>query len=545
MARKLSRFQRGLIPLVTVPVAWICVASACADGDLNRSAPPILVQNPFAATNQPSVDVEPTPQPQRRAIIYQNPFATENVAPPVESRLTGPRSRWRRPALPSPAPPLQTAIISANPIDTVHVPWDQLPPGEVLRDRAEPRNFVVNGSDAAGFPDPHEPNLFAPAELSQPALVSVSAETAQLLPPIGQVSFDQPPVNDPLGSAASNVLHVAPVRGHMSSFVISDYADSAEGWLAQARQAAQTALSADDLSIVVDSCRRGLDARPSAELSSELRRLAAWGHNRRGELLIEAGLESEATNDFESAISLDSTCSLAIHNRAVTLAEQNDFATALRDFNRVIELNPGLAVAYRNRAELLAALGQLKEAMSDYNRAIEAMPDDAELYRARGHALQRLGDFEGAKADLNRLMQLAPRDPHSFTQRGNFAAERGNFEEALVDFRQAQSIDPNSAEAHRSLAWLLATCPDERYRNSDLALKAAQLAAKLSPPEDYLALDTLAAANACARRFGQAAELQCRAIAAAPADAAGPLRQRLALYQRNQPYRNGAASAAR
>src|SRR5207302_9569176 len=103
---------------------------------------------------------------------------------------------------------------------------------------------------------------------------------------------------------------------------------------------------------------------PDNKLSTSLRRLAAWAHNRRGELESDAGRNDESLNDFQVAISLDPNCSLAIHNRAVTLAQQNQFAASLRDFNRVIELNPGLAVAYRNRAELLAALGRMEEAVA-------------------------------------------------------------------------------------------------------------------------------------------------------------------------------------
>ena len=91
--------------------------------------------------------------------------------------------------------------------------------------------------------------------------------------------------------------------------------------------------------------------------SSSLRKLAAWAHNRRGELSADAQRPDEAIHDFQVAISLDPTCSLAIHNRAVSLAQRNQYAAALRDFNRVIELNPGLAVAYRNRAELQCCAG--------------------------------------------------------------------------------------------------------------------------------------------------------------------------------------------
>ena len=165
--------------------------------------------------------------------------------------------------------------------------------------------------------------------------------------------------------------------------VISDEGESSKDWLAQSQRLAQSAESIEDLSAIVNLCQRGLAERPAAELAAPLRRMAAWAHNRRGEMLIDCHRQEEAIRDFQVAISMDPNCSLAIHNRAVTLAQQNQPAAALRDFNRVIELNPGLAIAYRNRAELLASLGRNEEALADYTRAIEGLPDNAELYCAR------------------------------------------------------------------------------------------------------------------------------------------------------------------
>jgi tetratricopeptide (TPR) repeat protein len=278
-------------------------------------------------------------------------------------------------------------------------------------------------------------------------------------------------------------------------------------------------------------------------MASALRRLAAWAHNRRGELLVDQGRQAEATRDFQIAISLDPQCSLAIHNRAVTLAQQNEAAGALRDFNRVIELNPGLALAYRNRAELLASLGRVDEAVRDYDQAIEGLPDNAELYRARAAAWQRLGDHNRALADLDRAIQLAPDHPDAFSQRGNILAEQGNFDQAFGDFRRALAIDADWAEAYRSLAWLQATCPNPRYRDPEQAIATAEQARRLSGPKDCFVLEALAAAHASAGAFEEAVEFQEQAIAVAPPEFAEPLRQRLNLYQQRQPYINEPATA--
>ena len=124
-----------------------------------------------------------------------------------------------------------------------------------------------------------------------------------------------------------------------------------------------------------------------------MRRLAAWAHNRRGELRNDGSEQKDALADFQAAIALDPTSWAALHNRGVTLAEQGQSAAALRDFNRVLELNPGLSLAYRNRAELLASIGRMGEAVRDYSQAIEKSPDDADLFPCTGLRLAALRRF--------------------------------------------------------------------------------------------------------------------------------------------------------
>jgi tetratricopeptide (TPR) repeat protein len=224
------------------------------------------------------------------------------------------------------------------------------------------------------------------------------------------------------------------------------------------------------------------------------------------------------------------------------LAQQGQSAAALRDFNRSLVLNPGLAVASRNRAELLASLGRMNEAVRDYTSALEQLPQDAELYNARGYAWQRLGDYQRALADFDESISLAPDRPDAYTQRGNVLSERGEFDQAVSNFQQALRMDPEWADAHRSLAWLLATCPNPRFRDEAQALAAARQAVQLAPQGDSFALDALAAAHANAGQFDEAIRVQEAAIARTPPDMAEPLKERLALYQQGQPYRSGPAA---
>jgi tetratricopeptide (TPR) repeat protein len=549
MARKPSQLVWTAAPLAAAIVLSI-TALVFAQDEIKVTAPKSDFENPFLATGTKPAIVAEEPQSARRdPTTYQNPFANMSKAPPIDPTLRpGPVSRWQHPVVPrSAAAVTKSSVLSPAPRRTNEL-WDQLPPELRAPQREADPTAPLNA---------HDPLIRAAApQVAQP--VSVVSGEANELPrpnsfaePAGAASIESPPGNSPLKSpgriaSAFDLASNAPATTAetISPDLIANCADTPQGWLTQAQQAASSANSADELSTVIDLCDRGIRGNPPTAVLSSLRTLSAWAHNRRGESLADAQHTDDALKDFQVAIAMDANCSLALHNRGVTLAQRNQYAAALRDFNRVIELNPGLAVAYRNRAELLAVLGRSEEAIADYNRALASMPEDAALFRARAHAHQRLGNFSSATTDLARAIELAPRDPDSFTQRGNLAAEQGKFEQARDDFRHAIEIDPNWADACRSLAWLQATCPDRRFRDSEQALAMAEQAAKLSLPDDYLIFDTLAAAHASAGHFPQAVELEQKSIAAAPREASTSLEQRLAMYQQGKAISAGSAPSA-
>lgn len=582
MARKLSVVARR-ISSALIAGSFVFVADvALAQSEASSIDSPKVADNPFVKAQpqpisqtqvkpsalQTQTIAEPRQKTNRRSITYQNPFAAAAKSPPVDTSLRpGPISRWRRPNIPGENPTaIKSALLASPTGDHAARAWDQLPPAEVLRNRVASR---AKETDPTFFgrlmPAPNSVH-FTPTPLTQPSwLTEIDEQTAHetnQAPKVDATIFDVPlETAVAANQTAAAVIPTPPATELQRSeqvsrafamdgldtpattieepaILIPDPIESADGWLDQAQHMAQDAASLDELSAVIESCDRGLRSGADQKVSASLRRLNAWAHNRRGELLADSDRADDALTDFQAAISLDPNCSLAVHNRAVTFAEQNQFAAALRDFNRVIELNPGLAVAYRNRAELLAATGRAEEAISDYNQAIDSLPNDAQLYRDRAYAYQQIGDFAKSAIDFDRSIEINPNDADAITQRGNLAAEQGNFDEAVTDFRQAITKDPNWAEAYRSLAWLEATCPNPTFQNPQEAITAAERAAKLSPAADYLILDTLAAAHASAGRFDKATDLQRQALSCAPREMSGQLKHRFELYRMGHAFRN-------
>jgi tetratricopeptide (TPR) repeat protein len=571
MARKLSAITPRRLILAIAVGALLVAVQVSAESPVQVSEAANVIENPFVSSQsatqpepqaQPKSHVGSEPKmPRRLAANYQNPFAASAKAPPVDTSLRpGPVSRWRRPTLPGEEVSAVKSAVLARPHGEPDWPtWDMLPPAEDLRHRATAHGIESDPTFYSRLTASVGTIQFTPKPLTQPGWLTefdepIATDSDSI--PVDPALFDSPLVAIEAANQAAtqlaahadraglvaNAFAIDPIDAAPSAGVAlgvgADSVDTPAGWLEQAQNAAAKANSAEDLSAVIEMCDRGLRSSPDGKLTSSLRRLAAWAHNRRGEIRADADQPEDALRDFQAAIALDSSCSLAIHNRAVTFAQQNEFDAALRDFNRVIELNPGLAVAYRNRAELLAATDRIEEAIADYSQAIEGLPNDPHLYRGRGYAFQRLGQFSKALADYNRAIEMAPNDAEIFTMRGNLAAEQGDYRRAIKDFRRALSVDAASAEAHRSLAWLLATCPNSNYQNSEQAVAAAERAASLAA-NDYMILDTLAAALASAGEFERAIEIERQAIANAPPEMAAAFDERLALYQHGQAFRSG------
>jgi tetratricopeptide (TPR) repeat protein len=324
--------------------------------------------------------------------------------------------------------------------------------------------------------------------------------------------------------------------------------------VATAFEKSKAATTGEDYTQVIDLCNQGLKSSPNAATRSYLQTLSAWAYNRRGkDFSTQAGevsdeaeiarLEKLALADFEESVRRDPKKWQAIHNRGVSYALFGQFDKALNDFDRTLELNPKYANAWFNRGEIRYQRGQYDEAVRDYTQAIKLSPQDAMNYTARAHAQYQLEQYATAMADYNQAVKLAPENPLVYADRGDVYVNLGRWEDAARDYRQAVTLDENCGRAHVGAAWVMATCPDERYRDDVAALASAEKAIELGQT-DWRSYDTLAAAQASSGDFDGAAENIAKAIEAAPKDQTQRLNARAALYAKKEPYREATRTAS-
>ncbi|MBW3598190.1 MAG: tetratricopeptide repeat protein [Planctomycetes bacterium] len=328
--------------------------------------------------------------------------------------------------------------------------------------------------------------------------------------------------------------------------------DDARTAIQSVYEMSQSAETAEDYTKMIEESQRLLETGLSQQNSEYVRKLTAWAYNRRGEARAEeagkhaaegqteaaAGLDAQALEDFNAAIQLDASRWKAYHNRGVSYAMTGDYQKALPEFNHALRLRPTFANSWFNRGEIHYELGNYEQAVADYNNVIRANPEDAEAYTRRGHAYFKLGRYREALTDYSRALELKPDRALAHLNRGEACLALGLWDQAARDYRQAITLDGSLGRAYQGAAWLMAACPDQRYRYPDRAVNAAQKAIELAGDEaDYRYLDTLAAAQAAAGDFAKAQETIAAAIEQAPEDKVDDLTQRQTLYQQNQPYR--------
>jgi Flp pilus assembly protein TadD len=161
-----------------------------------------------------------------------------------------------------------------------------------------------------------------------------------------------------------------------------------------------------------------------------------------------------------------------------------------------------------------------------------------------GTILRESGEPQAAVIEFCRTIAIAPQSYGAYVNRGLAYQDLGKWEQALGDFQTAAQLNPENPVPWNNLAWLKATCPDERYRNGGEALSHAQKAHQLTG-ENFATLSTLAAAHAEAGDFAAAIQWQEKSISLAPQKIQASLQEKLELYKSNMPLREPAVRVGR
>ena len=308
----------------------------------------------------------------------------------------------------------------------------------------------------------------------------------------------------------------------------------------QLENAASTAQSHHALTRLLRRCDETLVTLEDPTLRQQAERVASWARHARGRLAMQGGNSKGALADLRAAVAANPKNTAALGDLAVALADAGENAVALETLDQLLAIEPQSTVGLQNRASLRLAAGDVELAVADCDAALAKVaadaPDRAAVLTTRGVAFHSLGRLREAAADFDEALRLDPKLSSAQTARGHVYAEAGYYEQAINDYRGALDADAESVEAYRSLAWVLATCPQQSLRSPQTAVEAAWRARRLQGAEDFLTLDASAAAHASAGEFAEAVRLQQRAVLIADSSASAEAQQRLRLYEHGKAY---------
>ena len=242
----------------------------------------------------------------------------------------------------------------------------------------------------------------------------------------------------------------------------------------------------------------------------------------RGNSWAEKKKYTKALKDYDQAIEIDPSFAQGYYARGYLWAEMGNISNAISDYTETIRLNPRYVSAYINRGNLLKKQGQATLALKDYTAVLALTPNDPGALRSRGYLLVTLERFDEAIIDYSRAIDIDPKHPHAFSWRAEAWYETENYEKAIHDCEKAIELQSVDSAPYNNLAWILATCPDAKYRDGERAVIMAKKALQMvqnSSTKDHLpdVYNTLAAAYAESHLFELAIQYQTKAILQAKA----------------------------
>jgi tetratricopeptide (TPR) repeat protein len=247
----------------------------------------------------------------------------------------------------------------------------------------------------------------------------------------------------------------------------------------------------------------------------------------------------KAIADNSEAIRLDPSYAMAYYNRGNAWRSEKQYVKAIADYTEAIRLDPKYVAAYRGRGMAWRDMKEYDKAIADYAEAIRVDPSYVAAYVCRGNVLDDMRQRGKAIADYSEAIRIDPEYAYAYYNRGIALDDNQEYDKAIADYSEAIRIDPKFALSYIGLAWLRATCPDQKFRDGQRAVELATKACELTEWKDANPVFTLAAAHAEAGDFAKAVEFQTKANAMYddPEDKKKG-EERLKLYQQKTPYRD-------
>lgn len=180
-----------------------------------------------------------------------------------------------------------------------------------------------------------------------------------------------------------------------------------------------------------------------------------WPRLLYGSALYWLGEPDKALTEFEEAMRLDPSNSMAFQLRGIVRARAGLYPEALADFLQAERFAPERSDVKMNAGSVYQALGNQAKAL-DYFRAAVASEPSNPLYRFQlGMFYSRSGRYEPAAAQFEKAVSLFPEYEDALLELAVLRERDGRLNEAVKLYRKALAIKPRDSVARFRLAWAL------------------------------------------------------------------------------------------
>src|SRR5262249_50651689 len=107
-------------------------------------------------------------------------------------------------------------------------------------------------------------------------------------------------------------------------------------------------------------------------------------------------------------------------------------------------------------------------------------PADVAGYLRRGGYHAERKQMSAALRDFDSALQIDPNSIEVYFRRAGILHEMGEYAREVADYEKAMEVDPKNWQIRNNLAWLLATCPQDDFRDGARAVELATKACEAS-----------------------------------------------------------------
>ncbi|XP_077968120.1 uncharacterized protein LOC120326538 [Styela clava] len=163
-------------------------------------------------------------------------------------------------------------------------------------------------------------------------------------------------------------------------------------------------------------------------------------HAARGVIHQYMGDVKSAMSDYQRAVKLDGSYSVAFFNAAALYLRDRRFREALAYLDKAVQITPEDDAALTNRGIARVLLNDTERALDDFNDAIKYNNTNAHTFYNRGNLLNMLKRYKEAEMDYTTAFTVDPSDYGALKKRADVRGKLGKREQAIGDYREALEL---------------------------------------------------------------------------------------------------------